>query len=390
MMTAMAGSDLNKPTGDLNQAERGEMPVVQGIPVIGPSPGIVGAPQLAAPAPVFTLPPEWLVVLNYRVAVMCFAFINLLTIVLNVVTAIVNRIRFPWHPSWGTWPVIAIGVVFMLGPICGLIGARHLKRGLVTVYLGFSFLQCASQLAFAVSSFWLSAIFFAFVQAWVTKIVATFWYCLGTVPCEHRSQLLELKDEEDPEAQFVCGSLTRFQECFRMLREVYWESQGSTSGRCAQGFHFGNDLDKSKYTPREYVMANARIKCAEVVMKLAHPRHPLSDEMERKVGIVIGSDTVVVLGETILEKPQDNRQEIPETVSAKAYCKDEEHALQMLQRTHQGPMNSKCAISAGSLARKMTTARITFWEGTSMTQELKAYIATGEPFDKAGGYGIQA
>ncbi|CAE7541680.1 KIF6 [Symbiodinium sp. CCMP2456] len=196
MMTAMGGSDLNKPTGDLNQAERGEMPVVQGIPVVGPSPGILGAPQLAAPAPVFTLPPEWLVVLNYRVAVMCFAFINLLTIVLNIVTAIMDRDRFPWDPSWGTWPVIVTGVVFMLGPICGLIGARYLKRGLVTVYLGFSFLQCASQIAFAVSTFWLSAIFFAFVQVWVTKIVATFWHCLGTVPCEHRSQLLELKDEE--------------------------------------------------------------------------------------------------------------------------------------------------------------------------------------------------
>ena len=26
----------------------------------------------------------------------------------------------------------------------------------------------------------------------------------------------------------------------------------------------------------------------QVVMKLAHPRHPLSEEMERKVGIVIG------------------------------------------------------------------------------------------------------
>ena len=35
----------------------------------------------------------------------------------------------------------------------------------------------------------------------------------------------------------------------------------------------------------------------QVVMKLAHPRHPLSDEMERKVGIVIGrSDAVSLWG----------------------------------------------------------------------------------------------
>ena len=193
MMTAMGGSDLNKPTGDLNQAERGEMPVVQGVPVVGLSPEMLGAPQLAATAPVFALLPDELVVLNYRVAVMCFAFINLLTIVLNVVTSIVNRAGFPWYPSWGTWPVIVTGVVFMVGPICGLIGARYLKRGLVTVYLGFSCLHTVSQIACAIYSFWLGAVLFAFVQVWLTKIVAAFWYCLTMVPLERRSQLLDHK-----------------------------------------------------------------------------------------------------------------------------------------------------------------------------------------------------
>ncbi|CAE7541663.1 KIF6 [Symbiodinium sp. CCMP2456] len=195
MMTAMGGSDLNKPTGDLNQAERGEMPVVQGIPVVGPSPGVVGAPQLAAPA-VFALHPDELVVLNYRVAVMCFAFINLLTIVLNIVTAIMDRDRFLWDPSWGSWPVVVAGVIFTFGPICGFIGARYLRLGLVTVYLGFSCLHTASQIACAIYSFWLGAVFFAFIQVWLTKIVATFWYCLSTVQLERRSQLLDHKSAD--------------------------------------------------------------------------------------------------------------------------------------------------------------------------------------------------
>ena len=195
-MAATGGSDLNKSTGDLNQAERGEMTVAEGVPVSSPSPGIVAAPQLADPGSVFMRPPEWLVVSNYRVAVLCCASINLLTILLNMVTAIVNKDMFPWDPSWGTWPVIVLGVVFMLGPICGLLGASYLNRGLVTAYVGFSFLHCASQIAFAVSTLFLSAIFFTFVQAWVTKIAATFWYCLGTVPREQRSQLMELKTEE--------------------------------------------------------------------------------------------------------------------------------------------------------------------------------------------------
>ena len=127
---------------------------------------------------------------------MCFAFINLLTIVLNVAIAILNLAEFPLDPRGGAWPLIVLGVVFMLGPICGLIGAKYLKRGFVTVYVCFSFLLCASQIAFAVLTFWLSAIFLTFAQAWFTKIAATFWYCLGTVPLEHRSQLLELKEEE--------------------------------------------------------------------------------------------------------------------------------------------------------------------------------------------------
>ena len=195
-MAATGGSDLNKSTGDLNQAERGEMTVAEGVPVSSPSPGIVAAPQLADPGSVFMRPPEWLVVSNYRVAVLCCASINLLTILLNMVTAIVNKDMFPWDPSWGTWPVIVLGVVFMLGPICGFIGARCLRNGLVTVYFGFACLQTASQIVSAVSTYWLSAAFFVLVQCWVTKIVSTFWYCLSMVPHEHRGELLEHKDDK--------------------------------------------------------------------------------------------------------------------------------------------------------------------------------------------------
>jgi len=32
-------------------------------------------------------------------------------------------------------------------------------------------------------------------------------------------------EEQDPDAMFVCGSTARFRECFRLLREVYWQHQ---------------------------------------------------------------------------------------------------------------------------------------------------------------------
>ncbi|CAJ1423037.1 unnamed protein product [Effrenium voratum] len=138
---------------------------------------------------------------------------------------------------------------------------------------------------------------------------------------------------------------------------------------------FAEDLDKSKYTPREYVMANARIKCAEVVMKLAHPRYPEKEVDKDKVLIVIGADTVVVSGQ-ILEKPQDP-----------------EHALAMLRqlqgKSHQ--VMTGIAVSVGGCEEPTAICEETTVTFARLSdEEMKAYIETGEPFDKAGGYGIQA
>eukprot|EP00439_Symbiodinium_sp_Y106_P061468 s2533_g9.t1 len=211
---------------------------VQGIPVgqVGPSPGIVGASQYAAPMPIFTLPPEELIVLNYRTAVMCFAFINLLVTVLNVVTAVV------WDTRWGHWSLILL--VFTLGPVSGLIGAKHLNRALVTVYLGFCIFECIVQIALAVWTFWLWTILFAFVQVWVTKIVATFWYCLGKIPLDRRSQLLDLKDVE------VEASKTRLQD------------------------HLGGDPKSPEAATAQKVL----LYLLEVSLKLLHPFMPFVTE----------------------------------------------------------------------------------------------------------------
>lgn len=137
---------------------------------------------------------------------------------------------------------------------------------------------------------------------------------------------------------------------------------------------FAEDLDKSEYTPQGYVMANARIKCAEVVMKLAHPRYP-QPEYDDKVLIVIGADTVVVRGDTILEKP-----------------KDAAHALAMLKhlqgRDHQVITGMAVSVAGAEPVAVFEETLVSFAE--MKDEELKAYIETGEPFDKAGGYGIQA
>lgn len=91
---------------------------------------------------------------------------------------------------------------------------------------------------------------------------------------------------------------------------------------------------------------------------------------------VIGADTVVALEGRILGKPADEA--------------DAFRMLRMLQgRDH--------AVYTGVtiLKKNSRTAPVTFAERTAVhvlpmsDEEIRAYIATGEPMDKAGAYGIQ-
>ena len=90
-------------------------------------------------------------------------------------------------------------------------------------------------------------------------------------------------------------------------------------------------------------------------------------------GVIIGSDTVVVLSGNILQKP--------------ASIEDAQGMLSALSgQTHQ----VMTAVAIMIDAELMTTVSIT--EVTFATLEMpliEAYLATDEPWDKAGGYGIQ-
>lgn len=91
--------------------------------------------------------------------------------------------------------------------------------------------------------------------------------------------------------------------------------------------------------------------------------------------IVIGADTIVVIDDCILGKPTTKS-----------------HAMEMMQRlqgrTHDvftGVVMVNTATNQ-KLQRHAKTA-VTFDKMT--TKEIATYVASGEPFDKAGGYGIQ-
>jgi len=89
--------------------------------------------------------------------------------------------------------------------------------------------------------------------------------------------------------------------------------------------------------------------------------------------LVLGADTIVVLDGEILEKPRDA-----------------EHAVEMLSRlqgrTHE-VISAVCLIADGIERVAHDCTAVTFRPATE--QMLRDYVATGEPLDKAGAYGIQ-
>ena len=114
-------------------------------------------------------------------------------------------------------------------------------------------------------------------------------------------------------------------------------------------------------TPQKVVSHISREK-AEAASRLCGPED-----------IIITADTMVFLDQARLGKPRD-----------------EAHALEMLTAL-QGRKHTVCTgVSVCQGDRRLTETESTdvFFRPAS-EEELRRYIATGEPMDKAGAYGVQ-
>jgi septum formation protein len=110
----------------------------------------------------------------------------------------------------------------------------------------------------------------------------------------------------------------------------------------------------------------------EIVMELAKRKaQAVSDQYPNS--FVIGSDTVVVVDNTILGKPQ-NREEAFSMLK------------QLSGRTHS-VFTGVAIVKATNEREFFEKTDVVFWELTD--EEIIKYMDTGEPFDKAGAYGIQ-
>ena len=113
--------------------------------------------------------------------------------------------------------------------------------------------------------------------------------------------------------------------------------------------------------PRSLVMELARRKCRAAVA-VSGPED-----------VVIAADTLVFLDGKPLGKPRD----------AQDACR----MLRSLSgRAHQ-VMTAYSVWAKGELVTRCVVTDVTFFALTDA--RIRAYVATGEPMDKAGGYGIQ-
>ena len=114
--------------------------------------------------------------------------------------------------------------------------------------------------------------------------------------------------------------------------------------------------------PIAYVVRLARDKAQVVFAEVNDPG-----------AIVLGADTTVTLDGHILAKPED--------------AADAARMLRMLSgRTHRVVTGVAVATAQGTeVAAEVTGVRFL----TLSDEEIAAYVATGEPMDKAGAYGIQ-
>jgi septum formation protein len=133
--------------------------------------------------------------------------------------------------------------------------------------------------------------------------------------------------------------------------------------------------------PVAYVTRLAREKAEAVYRQETGNREPGTERQgPRDRGtrgtdgiVVLGADTTVTVDGHILEKPRD--------------AEDAARMLRLLSgRTHRVITGVAVVDAKGSeVAAEVTAVRFV----TLSDEEIEAYVATGEPMDKAGAYGIQ-
>jgi septum formation protein len=127
------------------------------------------------------------------------------------------------------------------------------------------------------------------------------------------------------------------------------------------------DIDET-VRPGERPIACVERLAREKAERIAGAEGRGSDE-----AVIIAADTIVVIDDRILNKPVD--------------VSDARAMLRMLQGRTHAVHTAVCVVRGARRAADLATVGVRF--RPLRDDEIDAYIATGEPMDKAGAYGIQ-
>lgn len=111
---------------------------------------------------------------------------------------------------------------------------------------------------------------------------------------------------------------------------------------------------------------------AEIVISLAQQK-AIDVSKQFPDSFVIGADTIVVKDSIILGKPKDEQ--------------DANNMLKMLSGQTHSVYTGVAIVKKSVPTTFFVETAVTFWPLTD--EEIDQYIQSGEPFDKAGSYGIQ-
>jgi septum formation protein len=102
-----------------------------------------------------------------------------------------------------------------------------------------------------------------------------------------------------------------------------------------------------------------------------------AEAIARKIdrGLVLAADTLVHYRGLMLGKPAD--------------AEEARRMLQLLSGDHHEVITALYLIDAATGRIESGLSTTTVWMKELTLQEIAAYLATGEPYDKAGAYGIQ-
>ena len=152
----------------------------------------------------------------------------------------------------------------------------------------------------------------------------------------------------------------------------------------------GAVVDPRTYTER-LAQAKAEALAHELQQQLSANNKQQQPEQAHVVPplLILGSDTIVDLEGVILEKPTSvaEAQETLARLSGRTHLVHTGVALYALLHAKGQDETNPNQVQIQRVSSLVDTTQVTF--ATLQSTDIQAYVATGEPMDKAGSYGIQ-